>query len=163
MRLFAAVFVPLFLAFASGAATAQTQTFTIGGGMQFAPEQKYLFEAANAFVQGDFSTANSLYSQAISLNANNTDAYLQRAAVRRELGDNAGMQADAQRVIELSNRALEQNPHNPNAYYERGMAHRLLKEFDDAKADITKGMRIGGKSNWQTDLKAIEMERKYAE
>lgn len=35
-------------------------------------------------------------------------------------------------------------------------------QFDQARDDITTGMRIGGKDNWKTDLKAIELERKTA-
>lgn len=163
--------LPLLAAMPAGAQTV-TQTFVLGGGanagggspaIQFAPDQTIMFNAANKFMQRDFPAAESLYSQAIALNPKNTDALLQRAAVRRELGNEGGMASDAQNVIALSNQALQKNPNDPNSYYERGMAYRLLKEYDEAKADIAKGMQIGGKKSWATDLKAIEIERKYVQ
>jgi len=143
-----------------------TQTFVLGGGnnasVQITNDQKILLEAANKFVRRDYEGAESLYTQAIAINGSNIEAYLQRAAVRRELHNEAGMTADANMVIGLANQALQRNGNDPGLYYQRGMGYRLLRQFDLARDDITTGMRIGGRSNWQTDLKAIEIERKAA-
>ncbi len=148
-------------AFSAMAQTSQ-QTFVFNGGanVSISSDQKLMLEAANKFVQNDLSGAESLYTQAIALNGNNTEAYLQRAVVRRELHNEEGMVSDAKTVIGLSNNALQRNPNDPTVYYQRGMGYRLLRQFDQAKADITNGMQIGGKKNWETDLKAIEIERK---
>ena len=139
-----------------------TQTFVIGGAsnLKISNDQKIMLEAANKLVQKDYSTAESMYSQAIAVNGGNIEAYLQRAVVRRELGDDQGMTADARSVIMLSNNALQQSPNNPTLYYQRGMGYRLLRHFDQARSDISTGMQIGGKGNWKTDLQAIELERK---
>jgi hypothetical protein len=149
-----------------------TQTFVLGGparaqggggpSVQIAPEQKMMFDAANLIVQRDFKGAESLYSQVIAMSRGNIEAYLQRGVVRREMGDEAGMMSDARNVVILANNALQQAPRDPTLYYRRGMGFRLLREFDQAKNDILTGMRIGGKTNWQNDLQAIDLERKVA-
>lgn len=145
-----------------------TQTFVLGGprgagaSVQIPPEQKMMFDAANKIVQRDFKDAESLYSQVIAMNRGNIEAYLQRAVVRREMGDEPGMQSDAGSVVTLANSALQQNPRDPTLYYQRGMGFRLLHQFDQAQSDIATGMRIGGKTNWQNDLQAIDLERKAA-
>ena len=138
------------------------QTFVLGNGtnIQILPDQKIMFDAANKFVHRDFQGAEKLYSQVIAMNSGNIEAYLQRAAVRREMGNETGTASDAHSVIALSNNALQQNPNNPNLYYQRGMGFRLLRQFDQAKSDISTGMQIGGKTNWNTDLQAIDLERK---
>lgn len=146
-------------------AHAQTtqQTFVLGGGannLQIANDQKIMLEAANKLVQKDYRSAESMYTQAIALNQGNIEAYLQRAVARREMEDENGMASDARAVISLADNALQQNPKNPTLYYQRGMGYRLLHQFDQARDDITMGMQIGGKSNWKTDLQAIELERK---
>gem|GEM_PF-2376627 len=158
-------FIPL-VGMISLPAFAQTtqQTFILGGSgasnLQISNDQKIMLEAANKLVQRDYRTAENMYSQAIAVNRVNIEAYLQRAVVRRELGDEAGMATDARSVIGLADNALQQSPNNPTLYYQRGMGYRLLREFDQAKNDIVTGMQIGGKSNWKTDLQAIELERK---
>lgn len=148
----------------SSVAQTVQQTFVFGGGsnVQFSNDQKIMLEAAGKLVQRDYSTAENLYTQAIAINGRNIEAYLQRAVVRREMHNDDGMSSDANTVIALANDALQQNPNDPNLYYQRGMGFRLLRQFDQARDDITNGMRIGGKDNWKTDLKAIELERKTA-
>lgn len=143
-------------------AAAQTQTFVFGNApnIQLSNDQKIMLEAANKLVQRDYRSAEGMYTQAIALNGSNIEAYLQRAVARREMGDQNGMAADATTVINLSNSQLQQNPRDPTLYYQRGMGYRLLRQFDQARNDITTGMQIGGKSNWKTDLQAIELERK---
>jgi tetratricopeptide (TPR) repeat protein len=152
--------IGLITALAAPAALAQQMVFGGNSKLQITNDQQVLFEAANKVMNRDFASAEGLYSQAIAMNGRNIDAWLQRAVTRRELGNEAGMQSDARTVIALSDEALQQTPQNANLFYERGMGYRLLRDYDKAREDISTGMRIGGRSSWQTDLQAIELERK---
>ena len=153
----------LLLGTIAGSALAQTQqTFVLGhgGNLQLSDDQKLMFEAANKFVARDYAGAESLYSQVIAINGRNIEAYIQRAAVRREMHNEGGTTSDAQTVIVLANNALQQNPRDPNLYHQRGMGYRLLRQFDQAENDINTGMTMGGRDSWKIDIKAIELERK---
>src|SRR5579872_2487227 len=78
-----------------------------GGGLQFPPDQKLMFEAANKVVKHDYKSAEDIYTQAISINPNNIDAYLQRGIVRRELGNAEGTAADGKMAVTLANTSLK--------------------------------------------------------
>lgn len=142
--------------FAGNAAAQQPAT----GGLQISGDQKLLFEAAKKVMSRDFKGAEDLYSQALSINKSNIDAYLQRGVVRRELGDAAGVASDGQATVTLANMGLKNNPNDPNLYYKRGMGFRLLKNYDQAEKDISAAIGMGGQPTWQTDLQAIKFERK---
>lgn len=145
----------------TGAALAQSQQIVLGQPqIQIGADQKILFEAATKMVQRDFKAAEALYGQAIAINNKNIEAYLQRSMTRRELGDDAGMTSDAQTVVTLADAVLQQDPQNAHLHYQRGMGYRLLKQFEAAKNDVTTGMQLSGNSSWQTDLQAIDLERR---
>ena len=131
-----------------------------GGKFEVSADQKLMLEAAKKVVSNDYQAAESLYNQAITLNANNMDAYLQRGIVRRELGNQSGAEADGRAVVTLANNSLQQNPNDANLYHRRGMGLRLLRDFDNAKADISKAIQMSGQLSWKTDLQAIELAQK---
>lgn len=144
-------------------ASAQTFTQTIGGGaaqVRIGDDQRLMFEAAQNVMKGDYKGAESLYSQAIAANGRNTEAYLQRAVVRRELGNASGAASDGGMVVGLSNQAIQANPRNALLYYQRGMGYRMQKDYVHAKQDLQAAIRMGGKPSWATDLKAIDLEQK---
>lgn len=142
------------------AQTAQRTLIVGAGNLQITNDQKLMLEAANKFITRDYAAAENLYTQALAVNSGNVDAYLQRAAVRREMHNANGMASDAKMAVTLADSALQQNPNDPNLYYRRGMGYRLLGQFDQARSDIASGMRIGGPDTWNTDLEAIELERR---
>src|SRR4051812_8936471 len=103
-----------------------TQTFTLRNGkavtapgiagapakIQISEDQKLMFAAARKMMEKDYQGAEALYTKAISVNNGNSNAYLQRGMVRRELHDSAGMIADARVVATLANNGLRQHPNN---------------------------------------------------
>lgn len=162
------VYIVVLLCACPLAASAENKTKLVlngagGGKLALGPEQKLMFQATNKFVQLDYKGAETLYTQAIAMNGNNANAYVQRGAVRRELHNTAGMKSDAERAIVLLNANLEQNTNNADLYYQRSLAHRLLKQFDAAEQDLQKAMQIANRAEWETDMKAIALERKMAQ
>ena len=128
--------------------------------IQIAGDQKLIFEADGHVVKRDYQGAESLYTQAIALNGGNTEAYLQRGFVRREMGNGAGAADDGRNAVGLANTALAANPGDANLYHERGMGFRLMRDFDHARADLQKAIQLSGQMSWQTDLQAMELEQK---
>lgn len=126
------------------------------------PSQQLIFDANKKILQGDYASAEALYNKAIALDGNNASAYLQRGVVRREMKNEPGMRADAQMAVALLNQKLQADNRNAGAYHERSMAYRLLKQFDAAKQDLTLAIQLSGNARWQTDMTALELERKMA-
>lgn len=145
---------------ASGAASSGNS----GGGITLNSEQQYMIAALSALVQKDLPRAESLYSQVISMNGSNSEAYLQRGIARRESGDTHGMTSDAKMALTLLNNEIRQHPREVNLYRKRSMALRLLQSFDLAKKDLLTAMQLTGKSSvtLQNDMQAIELERRMA-
>lgn len=132
------------------------------GGVHIGDSQKLMFAASKKIVERDYRSAEAIYTQVIASNNGNTDAYLQRALVRRELKDTQGMAADAKAAIVLASHTLKNNPNKASAWYQRSLGLRFLKQFDQARADLNKAIALKGRAEWQTDLKAIELEQKMA-
>lgn len=125
-------------------------------------DQQLIFKAQASLVSGDYAQAEALYTQAINLDGSNIEAYLQRAAVRRELGDAKGVDSDGRRALALVNGALQAEPREAGLYYKRSMALRFLRQFDAARNDVLTAINLGGKPSLRNDLQAIELERKMA-
>ncbi len=130
--------------------------------IQISDDQKLVLEAIQFVVHRDWKNAETLYSQAIGINSNNIEAWLQRGVVRREMGDEAGSESDAGRVVALANAGLQANSNDPTLYHQRGMAERLLKNFSAARRDIGTAIRLSGNTSWDNDLKAAQLEEKEA-
>ena len=130
--------------------------------LRMAPEQQWLLEAAQTAVAGDYPGAIVLYNQVLQQNPGHVDALLQRALLKREVKDGLGQQADARRAWQLANTQVEANPRKAKAYWRRGMAYRLAQDFEPAKRDIRYAIELKGgqKLDWQTDLRAIELEER---
>lgn len=128
--------------------------------MQISGDTQVMLEAMRKVMHHDFRGAEALYGNAIAINPNNMDAWLQRALMRRELGDGAGAMSDGRQVVTLCNQGLAGNPNDANLYYHRGMGYRLLKDYPDAERDIAKAISMGGQAGWKDDLQATELEAK---
>ena len=133
-----------------------------GGGMAFSQEQQWMFEASGKFLHRDYKGAEEGYTKVLQSNNRHIDAYLQRAAVRREMDNGAGMQSDAKTALTLIDSELQQRS-DADLYYERSLANRLLKQFDAAEQDLRKAMSLNKSANWDNDLKAIALERKMVQ
>lgn len=132
------------------------------GGLQIGEEQKRMLEASQKVLKQDYAGALAIYDQIIAANGANTQAYLQRGIVRREMKDTAGSRADGAAALRLADMASQQSPQNAKVYYQRGSAHRLLGNFPEARADIEKAISLSPRprSDWQADLRAIDLEAK---
>jgi len=148
-------------------ACAQAQPNVVVNGRSSAAEmnqtQKLMFEGAKYSMARQFKEADAVYSQIIASDGGNTEAYLQRAVVRRELGDESGKVSDARNAVALASASLQANPRDFNLYYQRSLALRLLKQFDGARRDLNAAMQLGGSVTWQNDLQAIDLEQKMAQ
>lgn len=139
---------------------------TLGGTHAFAakliisPAQQLLLEASQFVSKKDFASAEQIYSQIISSDGGNIDAYLQRAVVRREMDNHQGSKRDATMVTRLANATLQRDPDDAESFYHRGKAHRLLYNFEQAKKDIITAIKLSGKNRWRTELQAIALEEK---
>lgn len=133
------------------------------GGLAIGEEQKLMFEASSKVMKKDYEGALEAYNKAIAVNGANIQAYIQRGVVRRELGDTGGARADGLAAAQLANGALAQNPNSASLYYQRGSAMRLLKDYDRASADIQHAIQLSGgqRRDWQGDLNAIELDKKF--
>ncbi len=130
---------------------------------QIEREEALMLEATAKSMKRDFRGAEDLYTRAIDANNNSIDGYLQRATMRRALNNPKGMEADATRARALIDTALSQNANNGDLYYQRSVADRMLKDFDAAERDLQAAIRLGKRGNFDTDFKAIEVERKMAQ
>lgn len=125
-------------------------------------EQAIMFEAAKKTTARDYKAADTLYTKAIAINNGNISAYLQRGLVRRQLGDERGAGADAERAIALVNLRLKQAPDDAELYYQRSLGARLLGQFNAAEKDLRYAISLSSRSEWENDLKALELEKRMA-
>lgn len=125
-------------------------------------EQQYMFAALSALMQKDYAQAERLYSQVIQHNQANSEAFLQRAVVQRELRNVPAMKADAKVALRLLTAEIRLQPRKHRLYHQRSMALRLLGAFDHAKKDLLTAVQLKGKSTlaYQNDLRAIELEKR---
>jgi tetratricopeptide (TPR) repeat protein len=84
-----------------------------------------------------FNYAESVedYTQALRLDSNNAEAYLQRGLARAGLKEYTA-------AIEDYNQALRINSNNTKAYLQRGLAKSELKEYTAAIEDYNQALRI---------------------
>lgn len=122
-----------------------------------------MLEAAAKYMKQDHRGAEALYTRAIAVNGNSIEGYLQRGLVRRELNNPKGAMDDAAQARRLIDAALTRNSNDADLYYQRSLAGRVLKDFDVAEQDLNQAIRLGKRGNFDTDFKAIAVERKMAQ
>lgn len=140
------VCVTFFPASSHGASTPQTTQMEI--------------EAAKLAVSGNFQDAIRLYDQILSVDQSNADAYLQRALMYRELGNESRCMADAAIALDLIERKFAQGSKKASLYRARANAKRLLRKFGEAKADMETAIKLSRSNKWVPDLQAIYLEEK---
>jgi tetratricopeptide (TPR) repeat protein len=154
-------FAPLILLLALGVAPAMAQQPPANGAkIVIGDDQRLMFAAMQAAIKKDYKTAEDMYSRMIALNPRDTNAYLQRGIMRRQMGNEAGALADGKSVVILANTSLQADPRAGALYYMRGMGFRLLKDYTQAEKDVQTAITQGGPPEWKTDLRAIELEKK---
>ncbi len=85
--------------------------------------------------QGDKTGAIADYSQAISLNASDAEAFYKRANVRYDLGAR-------EQAVQDYTQAIQVNPSHSKAIYNRGIARRDLGNQRAALEDFTQAVRL---------------------
>ena len=171
MTRYASVFSLFILLVASWAlpARAQTTTFELTGNGSGAAvsgtpaldqEGLQMLDAMQKVQQRDYKGAEQVYTTMLNANPQNSDAHLQRGVLRRELKDVRGSQEDARATISLANGQLMQNQRDAAAYHQRGMAYRLLGQYPQAMQDIDTSLKLGGDTNWKSDLRDTALEEK---
>jgi len=76
-----------------------------------------------------------LYTKAIELNPNDTDAYYKRGSAKSMLQDYTG-------AIQDYNKAIELNPNYADAYYNRGFAKFKLQDYKGVIQDFNKAIEL---------------------
>ncbi|XP_028785469.1 protein SGT1 homolog [Neltuma alba] len=108
-------------------------------------------KAKEESMNGHSELAAELLTQAISLNPDNGELYVERAQVNINLNNFAGAVSDANKAIEL-NRNL------PKAYLLKGVACMKLGQYQTAKTDLEKGTSLApGESEFINLIKECDI------
>lgn len=78
------------------------------------------------------------YGEAIRVNANYGDAYVNRGILRRGRGDNAGALEDFEKAVQAA-------PRLPEAYLNRGWMRQAAGDLPGAVADYEKALELAPK------------------
>jgi len=129
-------------------------------------DQAFLGRARCNTARKYYAEARADFDKTLGLNTNNLDAYLERAAVRKETWDRAGADSDYHRAIALApdsaalyvmagdvespeeaitnySRAINIDRRNARAFKKRGeMYYNYLGEYEDAIRDFSSAIRI---------------------
>ncbi|GAV76323.1 CS domain-containing protein/SGS domain-containing protein/TPR_2 domain-containing protein/TPR_11 domain-containing protein [Cephalotus follicularis] len=107
-------------------------------------------KAKEAFIDDHFELALDLYSQAIALNPNNADLFVDRAQANIKLHNLTEAVADANKAIELDSSSSK-------AYLRKGTACMKLEEYQTAKAALEAGASLApGDSRFTKLIKECE-------
>lgn len=95
----------------------------------------FYIKANDQYKQKDYKGAIASYTEAIRLNSNYAEAYLNRGNVRKELGDK-------QAAITDYSSALKINPNYADAYHNRGVVRADLGDKQAAISDLEKANEL---------------------
>ncbi|XP_034710883.1 protein SGT1 homolog isoform X1 [Vitis riparia] len=111
--------------------------------------------AGKAFIDDHFELAVDLYTQAIEINPNHAELYVERSQANIKLNNFTEAVADANRAIEL-------DPSMSKAFLRKGTACMKLEEYQTAKAAFETGASLApGDSRFTNLIK--ECEERIAE
>lgn len=102
---------------------------------QMEQSQEKRSQAVSAFVEKDYDKAIKLYTDAISLNPQNSLLYAKRGQIYL-------LMKKPNACIRDCNRAMELNPDSAAAHKFRGRAHQLLGKFEEAANDLRKACKF---------------------
>lgn len=112
-------------------------------------------KAKEAFIDDHFELAVDLYSQAIALNPNDADLFVDRAQANIKLQNFTEAVADANKAIQL-------DPSIAKAYLRKGMACIKLEEYQTAKTVLENGASLAPRDARFTKL-IEECDQRIAE
>lgn len=101
--------------------------------------EKVFNKAENLFASGEYEEAEKLYTQVISLDEKNMNAYLRRGFCRSVLKKYEEAVADYTFVV-------EKHPKHPFAYLSRGSAYNKMEKWQDALIDFNMVLNIDPKN-----------------
>lgn len=96
-------------------------------------------QAENEFAVGNYQEAEQLYTQVLSLDSENMNAYLRRGFSRSVL-------KDYQLAVEDYSVVIDKHPEHPFAYLSRGSAFNKLEDWDAALADFNRVLSLDPKN-----------------
>ncbi len=115
----------------------------------------YLQEGVKKFSREDYQGAISDYNQAIRLNPQLVEAYVNRGWAYDELGDYPQAISDYNQVIRL-------NPKDAEAYGNRGLAYGKLGDISQALADLRQAADLFGQQKRMEDYqKALDLIQRF--
>ncbi len=119
------------------------QQVNTGGTVEADSDEKKLYDQALA--EKDPFKAIDLLDQAIELNEDYADAYLERGKRKIDIEDVDEIRVNYHYAIADLNEYISLRPKNPVAFAERGYAYRKLDRDSNALADYNRAIRLDAK------------------
>ena len=142
--------------------------------IKLTPEQKMMLDASAEGLDGimanldnkpeeakaHFIKAISMYDQLLKNNPEDIRSILNRGLTKDAMQKGLG-KADLDLAISITSKQIISSPNNSELYYLRGSAYRGLNKYAEARQDLKKAISMNPeRTNWQTDLKMMEVESK---
>src|SRR4030042_1007188 len=106
------------------------------------PAQKPFEEGVALLTQGNAAQAVEKFNEALKLNQDLVEAYINRGIAQLKLEQYADAVGDFDKALEL-------DPKSPEAYYNRALAYSRSGLFDKALEDYTRSLKYAPQ-DWQT-------------
>ncbi len=112
---------------------------------------------------GFYRQAIVIYDGMITAEPEHLDALNSRALAKIEIKDPTAA-ADAEKVIEITTARITAKPDDAKLYHSRAVAYRTLDKYDEATKDYEMAIKLNPeRTNWQSDLRAMNAERRLKE